>query len=216
LVTLAPEVIDPRDIQGISNLEKVRIFAGHTDCSWVDDDPFYISGCTHLMNGMPGVIARDSGAFGWLVTNGSKSASLIGDGSHVCAKTLAILKRATLPGQLFLVSDIMPSELVEAGAVSFLRGAKAHHGGALAFEDGKLAGSGLTLRHGIKNLVQSVGVPIIEALRMATSFPAKAGGLGSQSLRVGSSADLVAFDNQFNVMHVFRQGRPVFGSVGRD
>jgi N-acetylglucosamine-6-phosphate deacetylase len=209
MVTLSPEVADPQDMQSIRGLESVVIFAGHTDCSWVDGDVRNVAGVTHIMNAMPGISARNAGAVGWLIMKQSRRASIICDGNHVCAQSIAILKRATYPSQLFLVSDMMPTDTPFTKRVSFLRGAEVASDGALRSADGTLAGSASSLRRGLKYLVQHVGIPISDALKMVTEIPAGVVSLSCCNLVVGASADFVAFDNQIDIQRVVRNGEVV-------
>ena len=63
-----------------------------------------------------------------------------------------------------------------------------------------IAGSVITMREALKNIV-GLGVPVHEAIRMASSVPAHAAGVypESGSIREGARADLIAFDDEFVV-----------------
>jgi len=54
---------------------------------------------------------------------------------------------------------------------------------------------------GVQNLVQQVGIPLEEALRMASLYPARAMGRANDlgSIAEGKVANLVIFDDAFNV-----------------
>ena len=68
-------------------------------------------------------------------------------------------------------------------------------------ENGTLGGSALTMIEGVENLVKQVGLPLDEALRMATLYPARAIGWDSRlgSIQVGKIANLTVFDQAFTV-----------------
>ena len=68
-------------------------------------------------------------------------------------------------------------------------------------ENGTLGGSALTMIEGVENLVKQVGLPLDEALRMATLYPARAIGWDSRlgSIQVGKIANLTVFDQAFAV-----------------
>ncbi|MGL4889348.1 MAG: amidohydrolase family protein, partial [Aeromonas veronii] len=68
-------------------------------------------------------------------------------------------------------------------------------------ENGTLGGSSLTMIEGVENLVKQVGLPLDEALRMASLYPARAIGWDSRlgSIQVGKVANLTVFDQDFTV-----------------
>ncbi|KPL16789.1 MAG: hypothetical protein AMJ93_15420 [Anaerolineae bacterium SM23_84] len=79
-------------------------------------------------------------------------------------------------------------------------------------QDNTMAGSEWPLNGNIRNLVELVGVPLRDAIRMATMTPAKIIGLdGSKgSLEPGKDADLVVIDEQLTVYLTMVRGRVVY------
>jgi N-acetylglucosamine-6-phosphate deacetylase len=73
--------------------------------------------------------------------------------------------------------------------------------------EGKLAGSTLTLDRALRNLV-SLGVPLVDAVRMATILPARRLGIAGKKgiLAVGSDADLVVLTPDLQVAGVMTRG----------
>jgi N-acetylglucosamine-6-phosphate deacetylase len=203
IVSLAPEVICREDAIALSNLKNVSIFAAHSNMEELGDFPGNITAITHIMNGMPPIGSRSPGAAGWLVSDGRRRASIICDGAHVHRDTVSMLKRASRREQLFLVSDLMPEVAVAQGRVPFLDNPHVIDG-TIRTQNGKLAGSTRSIRAGIKFLVQAVGVPLLEAVRMATIYPSDTIGLPYGGLRVGALGDYVMFDNQLNVVGSWR------------
>jgi N-acetylglucosamine-6-phosphate deacetylase len=65
---------------------------------------------------------------------------------------------------------------------------------------GTIAGSVITMREALSNIA-SIGVPLKEAIKMATHVPAQAAGLERDygSIGEGRRADLFALDDEFNV-----------------
>jgi N-acetylglucosamine-6-phosphate deacetylase len=80
---------------------------------------------------------------------------------------------------------------------------------AARLSDGTLAGSTLTLDRAIYNMVHMVGVPLPDAVRMATLNPARAIGLSATkgSIEIGKDADLVIFDDNITVKRVIINGK---------
>jgi N-acetylglucosamine-6-phosphate deacetylase len=80
-------------------------------------------------------------------------------------------------------------------------------GGVCRNSEGKLAGSTLTLDRALRYLVE-LGVPFIEAVRMATVLPARRIGLAGKKgiLAVGADADLVVLTQDLRVDAVMTRG----------
>ena len=81
--------------------------------------------------------------------------------------------------------------------------------GMCVTKDGVLAGSALDMATAVRNSVQKVGVPLDEALRMASTYPAEAAGLGKELGRIekGYRSNFVIFDNQVYVSAVVTEGK---------
>ena len=83
------------------------------------------------------------------------------------------------------------------------------HDGALRFEDGTLAGADLTLDAAVRYAVRHLEVPLAEALRMASLYPAEFLRLEAERGRIapGFCADLVLLDDALAVRGVWIGGR---------
>ncbi|MDD3074416.1 MAG: amidohydrolase family protein, partial [Eubacteriales bacterium] len=79
-------------------------------------------------------------------------------------------------------------------------------------KEGSLAGSTLRLVEGVKNLVQEVNVPLADAVHMASLNPARALGQSGRlgSIAEGKQADLIATDDEFNVVFTMVGGKIVY------
>ncbi len=75
--------------------------------------------------------------------------------------------------------------------------------------EGALAGSTLSVIRAVKNAHQVVGIPLEDAIKMATLTPARAikkdGQIGS--IKPGKQADLIAIDDDFNIKFVMVNGK---------
>ena len=85
-------------------------------------------------------------------------------------------------------------------------------GGAYRFNDGRLAGSSLTMIGALKNAVRSANMPLQEALETITLNPAKLLGIEDRkgSIAAGRDADIVVFDTEFDVKMTMIRGRIAF------
>ena len=73
-------------------------------------------------------------------------------------------------------------------------------------------GSALTMDQAIRNLVEVVGVDLAEAVRFASTNPARLMGCADRgALAVGARADVVALDRDLRVAQVWIAGEPLLG-----
>src|ERR1019366_2859663 len=113
-------------------------------------------------------------------------------------------------GALF-TSPQVTAELIADGvhvheaAMKLLLDAKP--GGVVRNSEGKLAGSALTLDRALRNIV-ALGVPLDEAVRMLTLYPARLLGLESRKgiIAAGADADLVFLDSNLQISRVVTRG----------
>jgi N-acetylglucosamine-6-phosphate deacetylase len=104
-----------------------------------------------------------------------------------------------------LVTDAMPpvgadtDTYVLAGATITCRD------GRCETVDGVLAGSALDMARAVRNTVESLGVPLVEAARMAASYPADFLGIADQRGRIaaGLRAELVELTPDFEVVRTW-------------
>lgn len=175
-VTVAPESTRPAQIARLARAG-VLISLGHSDCSYDTALVAFAAGArcvTHLFNAMSPLRHRAPGLVGAALDSCGISAGIIADGVHVhpaAIRAAVAAKRGS--DRLFLVTDAMASlasELQEfrLGGRRILRGE-----GRLTLEDGTLAGADLTMPQAIQVLTQEVGVPLAQALSMATTIPAR-------------------------------------------
>ena len=102
-----------------------------------------------------------------------------------------------------LVTDAMPP--VGGREPTFIlrgQGTRVQEGACLR-ADGTLAGTALNMAEAVRNCVLLLDVPLMSALRFASTEPAKFLGLGHSlgALKPGFRADIVAFRSED--MHVF-------------
>ncbi|HYM85864.1 MAG TPA: amidohydrolase family protein, partial [Pseudoxanthomonas sp.] len=73
---------------------------------------------------------------------------------------------------------------------------------------GSLAGSALDMATAVRNSVTMLGVPLEEAARMASAYPAEFLGIGDRYGRIapGYRADLVALDGDLRVVDTWIGG----------
>jgi N-acetylglucosamine-6-phosphate deacetylase len=211
LVTLAPEMTTPQLIQRLV-AAGVVVSAGHTNATYAEIHAALahgLSGFTHLFNAMSQLTGREPGAVGAALDDQSSWCGIIVDGEHTDPVVLRIALRCKPHDRFLLVTDAMPS--VGTNQSSFeLQGRRIIvRGQTCVDEDGRLAGSNLDMASCVRNAVAMLGVPLPEAVRMASQIPAEFLGVASQYGRIaaGQRANLVLTDDALNVRESWIDGR---------
>lgn len=214
LLTLAPECVSAGAIEALAR--EAVVFAGHTDGSCAEICAGLaagISGFTHLFNAMSQLGAREPGAVGAALTSNA-ACGIIVDGHHVHPASLRLAYQAR-PRGLFLVTDAMPP--VGAAMAGFALGAQwiEFRDGRCTTQDGRLAGSALDMATAVRNAVQLVGIPLEEALRMASTTPANVLGERERGrIAPGMHADLVLLDETLQVRATWIGGEAAWSEAG--
>lgn len=211
LITLAPEVVPTSMIRRLVEAG-IRVSAGHSAASFESAIAGFESGIslvTHLFNAMSPWQGRSPGLVGAAFDRTEVYAGIIADGHHVHYASLRLAHQIK-GDRLFLVTDATPP--VGTTMPSFMIGGQEvfYQNGRCVSAEGTLGGSALTLIEAVQNCVQHVGIPLDEALRMATLYPARAIGVETflGRLAPGYRANLVVFDPQrFTVESLIQQGQ---------
>ena len=211
LVTLAPEMTTPELIRQLV-AAGVVVSAGHTNASYTEIHAALahgLSGFTHLFNAMSQLTGREPGAVGAALDDPGSWCGIIVDGEHTDPVVLRIALRCKPHDRFVLVTDAMPS--VGTNQAYFeLQGRRIKvHGQACVDEDGRLAGSNLDMASCVRNAVAMLGVPLPQAVRMASQTPAEFLGVAAEYGRIaaGQRANLVLTDDTLNVRETWIDGR---------
>jgi N-acetylglucosamine-6-phosphate deacetylase len=108
-----------------------------------------------------------------------------------------------------LVTDAMPSVGTDNSSFELQGRRITVRGHVCLDEDGRLAGSNIDMASCVRNAVAMLGVPLTEALRMASQWPAEFLSLGHDAGRIaaGCRANLVLADDELNVLETWIDGR---------
>jgi len=203
LVTLAPERV-PTDFIGKLTQAGVRVALGHSMASYAQTHEAIaagLSGFTHLFNAMRGLDSREPGPIAAALDCPDVWYGLIIDGVHVAPPMLRLAMRGC--GRPILVTDAMPP--VGGTHTTFMLNGDeiSMHDGRCERQDGRLAGSCLDMASAVRNCVRLLDVPLTDALRFASRYPAEFLGLDGELGRVapGLRADLVAIDCETLEVH---------------
>ena len=202
MMTLAPEMCDPEIIKLLKD-NGVIISAGHSNATFEEAVKGYENGITtttHLFNAMSPFHHRDTGLPGAAYLSESAYASIIPDGIHVDFNALMISKKI-MKERLFLITDAV--EEVKEGAYIHVK-----QNDRFTLPDGTLSGSCITLLQGVKNCIEYAEIPLDEALRMASTYPAKL--INSPYLgkiEPGCKANLTIFSKEYKPVYTMLNGQ---------
>ncbi len=176
MLTIAPEGVTRQQVNALSGAG-VIVSLGHTDADFQTCSDFAEAGATcvtHLFNAMSQLENREPGVVGAALSLPGLSAGLIADGIHVHPKMISLaLKAKTGPGDIFLVSDSMAAAGSDIKHFNLNGRRIIRENGRLTLQNGTLAGADLDLTTAIRVLVNHTSCDLIDAIRMATSVPAK-------------------------------------------
>lgn len=211
LVTLAPEKVSPTFIQDLVQAG-IRVCAGHTNATFKQMNEAFsngVRGITHLFNAMSQFDSRAPGVVGAALEHKESWCGIIVDGYHVHPSTLRTAIKAKPHGKMILVTDAMAT--VGAANKSFILNDEEIIAieGRCATSEGRLAGSDLDMASAVKNSVDLLKIPLEEALRMASLYPAEFVGLSDRlgQIKVGYQADLVHLNKELLPIRSWIGGR---------
>jgi N-acetylglucosamine-6-phosphate deacetylase len=203
MATLAPECTTPANIRALADAG-VIVSAGHTNATFDELQPALaagVRGFTHLFNAMSQLTSREPGAVGAALAHADSWVGLIVDGHHVHPEVLKIALRAKRGDRFMLVSDAMPSVGADVNEFHIQGRLITIEGDRIVDDEGRLAGAHLDMASAVRNTCQMLGVPLADAVRMASRNPAQFLKLGDRMGRIapGQRADLALVDDDLNV-----------------
>jgi N-acetylglucosamine-6-phosphate deacetylase len=210
LVTLAPEAVPMPVIRRLAEAG-IIVAAGHTEAPYEtvrEARRHGLSGFTHLFNAMPPLASRAPGPVGAALEDRDCWCGLIVDLHHVAPATLRVAIAARGTARMMLVTDAMPSVGSDVDAFDLLGETVRRENGRLTTAAGVLAGSDLDMASAVRNAVRHLGVPLEDALRMASLAPAAFLRLDHELGRIapGYRADLVLLDESLHAVETWIDG----------
>ncbi|MVM41249.1 N-acetylglucosamine-6-phosphate deacetylase [Spirosoma sp. HMF3257] len=195
----------------------------HTDALYDEVLLAYENGyslVTHLYSAMSGVTRRNAFRYAGVIESAfllDLDVEIIGDGIHLPPPLLKLVYKIKGADRIALITDAMRAAGMPEGE-STLGSLK--NGLKVIVEDGvaklpdrtAFAGSVATMNRLVRNMVQLADVPLLEAVRMASTTPARIMGVDHRkgSLAKGKDADIVLFDQDFTVGMTMVQGKVIY------
>ena len=175
IITLAPERPGSEEFIRWAAREGIHVSLGHTDADaetvhraaeWGADH------VTHLFNAQTPLHHRAPGVPGAALTDDRLCCEMICDGIHLHPDTVRLTIRCKAEGKAVAITDAMEAAGMPEGTYDLGGQAVIVRDGAARLRDGTLAGSVLTMRQALWNLIHRFGADPGTACRMCTAAPA--------------------------------------------
>jgi len=221
IMTFAPEL--PGSVDFLHALADHGILAsgGHSD-AW-DSEARTAFGhglrrVTHTFNCMSTMrkrgALREAGLLEFALSEPAMTCELIADGIHVLPTLMKMLYRAKGVEGICLITDASAGCQMPEGREFMIAGrtCKVSGGMAVTVDGNTLAGGVLTMLTAVRNMVSLAGVPLVEAVHMATANPAKALGFEGEmgTLLPGARADFLILNPGLDLVATYITGKPAY------
>jgi N-acetylglucosamine-6-phosphate deacetylase len=212
-MTVAPELKHMRDLALFCIKKGIVLQAGHTDAEYenmVEGMQKGIMHSTHLFNAMRRLDHRNPNVVGAILIHPEMSCEIIADGFHVHPDCFKLLLRNKPIDKIVLVSDSLKPTEQKTGPF-FANDEEVYFKNGIFYRklDDVIAGSGLTMIRGVKNLV-AAGFSLEDAVKTASSNPAHIMRYNDQGAIVpGKLADITVFNRNFEVIYVLVGGKMI-------
>jgi N-acetylglucosamine-6-phosphate deacetylase len=214
---LAPELPGALDLVAMLNAYGIVPAAGHTmahDSHIAAAVRVGLRHVTHLWSAMSMVVRegpwRKPGVLEAALTFDGLTAEIIADNRHLPPTLMRLAYKCLGPDRLCAVSDALAGAGLPEGSRYAMGGLSydVHDGVGMMLDRSAFAGSTTLLSQMLPVLIDVVGIPAVEAVRMASLTPARIIGVDGEhgSLEPGKRADLVIFDDAFVAQRVMLGG----------
>lgn len=217
---ISPELPGAHDFARYTTSKGILTAITHTEAEYQEIKDAFAAGFTHaahFYNAMPGFHKRREYKYEGTVESvylmDDMSVEVIADGVHLPATILKLVYKVKGVEKTCLVTDSLkfagytgetindPNYVIENGVCKWANRQT-------------LAGSIATADVLVQTMVKKAGIPLEDAVRMASETPARLTGIADSkgTLEKGKDADIVILDNDVNVRCVFTKGKEVEGT----
>jgi N-acetylglucosamine-6-phosphate deacetylase len=207
LATVAPELDQLELVIGSLRRLGVVVQLGHSVASYeqaVAAMQLGATGMTHLYNAMSGLHHRAPGLVGAALAH-SIYAEFIPDLLHVHPGALRVALRS-IP-KCYCVTDSTSAAGMPDGQYRLGRHEVTKCMGGVRLADGTLAGSTLTMNQAFVNLVRTLELPLLEAVKRCSTYACEFLGIANRgAIQAGAYADFVVMNADLNIQQVWVEG----------
>ncbi len=217
LMAIAPELPKAYDVIRYLHDHKVLVSLCHT-AGYAKDiyqvlDEVGIDLVTHTGNGMRGIHHRDVGVLGAVLLSEGLTYEIITDLNHVCSDMLKMMFKLQPYEKFILISDSNYMAGLPFGRyMRYGRVMNSYPNGLIKEDHGRIMGSGKYVLYNMQQLVEKVGVSLIETSKMASLNPARFLKIDQEtgSIEIGKDADLMIIDDEYQCHLTYVKGKLVF------
>jgi N-acetylglucosamine-6-phosphate deacetylase len=227
LVTVAPE------LPGMATFIKalvalgITVGLGYSDASYEQTMAAIDQGASwspHVFNAMAGLHHRHPGIAGAVLTDERVRLGVVADGVHLHPAMIRLVVAAKGPGGVTLTSDsVAATGMLGRGDFTLGQQKLVVDNHASRLPGGVLAGGLTMLDQALRTMVQTVQIPLAQALQMASANPAAV--ISEEKLgvlRPGARADVIILDPELEVAWTMiggevayrREESPLLGPAG--
>jgi N-acetylglucosamine-6-phosphate deacetylase len=223
IMTYAPEL--PGALELTARLAKLNIVpaAGHSSAQ--DEDVLAamevgLRHIIHIWSGQSSTVRegpwRKPGLLEATLVLDGLTVEMIADNKHLPPTLMKLAYKCIGADRLCIVSDATSGAGMPEGA-RFRMGEmeyEVHDSVGMMLDRTAFAGSTTLVNQMVPILTDTVGIPLVEAVRMATLTPARVIGFGDRkgSLEAGKDADLAVFEEDFTAWRTMIGGRWVYAA----
>jgi N-acetylglucosamine-6-phosphate deacetylase len=217
-ITMAPELPFADDVASLFHEADVVLAIGHSTADYETASKALRgkwSNITHTFNAQTGFHHRDPGIVGAVLNSEGITAELIADTIHVHPGAMRVLIRCLGTDRVVLITDAMAGAGLSDGQYELLGFKITVREGKATQDDGTIAGSTALLNGCVKNVHEKVGIPLADAVKMATLNPARVIGVSNRlgSLHAGMDASMAVIDENLDVYLTMVNGGIVFNRL---
>lgn len=221
MITIAPELADAHTLAKRFSEKGVTVAAGHTNATFDETESAFDNGFsdfTHIYNASTSThkegAFRMAGAVESALTNDKCTVQVIGDLRHLPLGLVRLIYKCKGADKAYFITDgleFSAADLADGETVLQANGVPAvYKDGVMMTGDlSRLAGSASSMEQIVRNAVKNVGIPLTDAVKMASSTPAKVIGIDGKKgyIKENYDADLVLFDKDINIKKVMVNGK---------
>lgn len=220
MITVAPELPSACDLAEKFASKNIVVAVGHTNATFDEAEEAFQRGFTdftHIYNASTSMhkegAFRVAGAVESALTNDNCTVQVIGDLRHLPLGLIRLIYKCKGADKAYFITDgleFSAADLNDGETVIQANGVPA------VFKDGvmmtgdlsRLAGSAASMDAIVRHAVKDVKIPLIYAIKMASSTPAKVIGVNDKKgyVKENYDADLVVFDKDINIKAVMSNG----------
>jgi N-acetylglucosamine-6-phosphate deacetylase len=220
IVTLAPELPGGVDLVRRLVARGILVSLGHSGATFDEARAAIHAGAsraTHLFCAMPPLGHREPGLVGAVLAHDHVQVELICDGVHVHPVVMRVTIAAKGAGGVVAITDGTAASGLPRGTVTRLGQQRVTAADVARLDDGRAAGSVLTMDRAFEMLVRTCQCDLVDAAHMCATTPAADLRLpGRGTIAPGSTADVTVLDEDLRVVETWVGGTLAWRATGHD